>query len=140
MSYRIRCTNSHSHCMRFCGRIKSLKNCGHVHYSDVTECNPNYCNAAHKHWYECLTTFCVLAKERCTIFKDSKIGLQLFLCVLCDHETVAQHVSCNLATFYYHCKIYWFQFTCFATKIYWIQGSCYFRFSIRFCLVLNLPQ
>lgn len=57
------------------------------------------------------------------VFKYRKINLScLCVCVLCDHETVAQHVSCNLATFYYHCKIYRFQFPCVATSIYWIQG------------------
>ena len=30
--------------------------------------------------------------------------------MLCNHDTVAQRVSCNLATFYYHCKIFQLQF------------------------------
>lgn len=31
-------------CIRFSGRIRSLQNSRHAHFSDATECNPNYRN------------------------------------------------------------------------------------------------
>ena len=41
-------TLSRIRCMRFSGRIKSLQNSEHAHYSDAIECNLNYRNATHK--------------------------------------------------------------------------------------------
>lgn len=64
--------------------------------------------------------------------------IQLFMHVLCDHETVAQRVSRNLATFYYHCKIYRFECPCFATSMYWIKG--FFRPVICLLLLVVLPR
>lgn len=49
-------------CMRFSGRINSPLNSGLKHYSDPTECDPNYCNATNEHLYERLTTFCTIFK------------------------------------------------------------------------------
>ena len=40
---------SHICCMRFTGRIMSLQNSGHAHYSDAIECNPHNPNEKHKH-------------------------------------------------------------------------------------------
>ena len=67
-------------CKLYSGRIKSLQNSGYAHYSDAINCDPNYRNAVHKHYYKHLAVFRVLAR----VMHDFKGGKMSRSC-LCQH-------------------------------------------------------
>ena len=110
-------------CMRFSDHIKSLSNSGHAYFqmrSNVILIIAMQCTNSRT---DILQRF-VYSQVTCTIFKGGKMNHSC-LCMFCDHEAVAQLVSCNLAWLYHHCTIYIsFNLLCFATDFYSIYIPC----------------
>lgn len=88
-SSRIRFTMSRIRCMRLSGQIKSTQKSGHALYSDTTECDPNYCNAAHEHLYKRSCLRVCLATIRLS-HNVSHVILQRF-------TIITRYISFNLA-------------------------------------------
>lgn len=76
----------------------------------------------------------VYSQERCMIFKDRKINCSC-ICIYCANMRLLLTV-CH--AIYYHCKIYRFQFPCFATNIYLVSlARWHFHFYWRLWFVLS---